>query len=389
MYLNPHNEALVQQIDMMDRKKVRNMEAIDEGYGYSGGRMKQITMKDLGIVPFIKPMTERAIGGKKRGRPSKKMQGEGFWSDFADGFTSVFDVAGKVLPVVAPFVGLGKQKGQRKYKKQAEEMYACGGSGFASGSHMDTGFDRTSGAGFSGGQKEEILKMFFSKGKAKKMKEKLEGEGFWSDFADGFVKGFTGTMDVAGKVLPVVAPFIGLGKKGRKTTRTDLEQMGKYVPDKAVEQSQMLGSDMSGMGRKKVKCMCEGQGFSGGADTRDEAMAKIVMKKKLAEKNMEEPGLGKLVASFLSPKTPPSRTRSLVAPPAPKRRKTGDGSSGGRRTEEMGDFSGGFSGMGSSGGKKSPNAWIQLVSKVRKEQGLKSVKDAIAYIKDKKLYTKK
>lgn len=29
-----------------------------------------------------------------------------------------------------------------------------------------------------------------------------EGSGFWSDFADGFKKGFTGTLDVASKVLP-------------------------------------------------------------------------------------------------------------------------------------------------------------------------------------------
>jgi len=384
MYLNPHNEALVQQIDMMDRKKVRNMEAIDEGAGFSGGNIfKKYTYKELGLPPpFIKPMTERTIGGKRRrGRPSKKMQGEG--------------ILGDIGGIVDGLFGLGKQKGQRKYKKQPEEMYACGGSGFASGSHMDTGFDRTEGAGgsgggFSGGMKqwspEELKKMeylFFGKGRAKKMKEKLEGAGFWGDFWDGFKQGFTGTMDLASKALPVVAPFIGLGKRGRKTTRTDLEQMGKYVPDKVVERSQMLGSDMSGMGKKSKKCMCEGQGVSGGADTPDEAMGKIVMKKKLAEKGIQEPGLGRIVASFLSPQTPPRQVRTLV-PPAPKRRKTGQGRSGGRRTEEMGDFSGG----GGSGGKRPQNAWLQLVNKVRREQGLKGVKEAIAYIKSHNLYKK-
>lgn len=29
-----------------------------------------------------------------------------------------------------------------------------------------------------------------------------EGSGFWSDFADGFKKGFTGTLDVASHILP-------------------------------------------------------------------------------------------------------------------------------------------------------------------------------------------
>jgi hypothetical protein len=421
MYQNPHNESLVREIDMMNKRKVRNIQSIDEGAGFSGGAMM-----------------ERKIGGKKRGRPSKKpkMEGEGFLDfmedfgkGFVKGFTGAADVAGKVLPVVAPFIGLGaklpngKQKGQRKYKKQPENMYACGGSGFASGTHMDTGFDMTEGAGssgggFSGGQKEEILKMFFSKGKAKKMKEKLEGAGFWSDFADGF----TSVFDVAGKVLPVVAPFIGLGKKGgnmydtlrkmknpdikmsndgifgfmydkkneggkkgRNTTRTDLEQMGKYVPDKVVEKSQMLGSDMSGFGAKrpngksKQSCSCVG-----GADTQIQKDAKKLMNRKLGEMGVQERGIGKIVASYLSPQTPPQTTRTLVSPPAPKRRKL----KGGRRTEMEGDFSGGFAGMGVSGGKRAPNAWLQLVNKVRQEQGLKGIKEAIAYIKSHNLYKK-
>jgi hypothetical protein len=76
------------------------------------------------------------------------------------------------------------------------------------------------------------------------------------------------------------------------------------------------------------------------------------------------------------------------------RRKTrvveGEGFSGGRRTEQMGDFSGGaFMGMGSSGGKKAPNAWIKLVNEVRKKHNLKGVKEAIAYIKKFNLYHKK
>ena len=390
MYQNPHNESLVREIDMMNKKKVRNIQAIDEGAGYSGGRMAR--MSDMAIKPMPSMDVvelKRTIGGK-RGRPKKaKMQGEGFWSDFGDGFIKGFTGAADVASKVVPFLGLGK--GQRKYKKQQEAPLTCGGSGFRAGTFMDTGFEKTEGAGFSGGAKKEaIIKLFFSSGKAKKMKDKLEGAGFWSDFADGFVKGFTGAADVAGKVLPVVAPFIGLGKS-KMTTRTDLEQMGRYVPDKMVERSQMVGSDMSGFGKpkrmKKMKCMSGGMcgGMCGGADTPEQKIAKKIMNRKLGEMGVQEKGISKMVASYLSPTTPPQRTRSLAPPPAPKRRKQGMGRCGGRRTEMEGDFSG----MGISGGKKAPNAWIQLVSKVRREQGLKSVKEAIAYIKEKGLYNKK
>jgi hypothetical protein len=48
----------------------------------------------------------------------------------------------------------------------------------------------------------------------------------------------------------------------------------------------------------------------------------------------------------------------------------GKGKSGGRR----------------SGGKKPANPWVQLVNKVRKEQGFKTIKEAIKYIKDNNLY---
>jgi hypothetical protein len=41
----------------------------------------------------------------------------------------------------------------------------------------------------------------------------LSGGDFWSDFGDGFVKGFTGTMDIAKQALPFL-PLLGLGESG-------------------------------------------------------------------------------------------------------------------------------------------------------------------------------
>jgi hypothetical protein len=41
----------------------------------------------------------------------------------------------------------------------------------------------------------------------------LSGGDFWSDFGDGFVKGFTGTLDFAKNLIPF-APLLGLGQSG-------------------------------------------------------------------------------------------------------------------------------------------------------------------------------
>ena len=43
----------------------------------------------------------------------------------------------------------------------------------------------------------------------------IEGGSFWSDFADGFKKGFSTTLDIGSKILPLV----GLGKKKRGGAR--------------------------------------------------------------------------------------------------------------------------------------------------------------------------
>jgi hypothetical protein len=50
----------------------------------------------------------------------------------------------------------------------------------------------------------------------------LEGGSFWSDFADGFKKGFTTTLDIGSKLLPLV----GLGHQA-KGTFGDMEGCGK------------------------------------------------------------------------------------------------------------------------------------------------------------------
>ena len=47
-----------------------------------------------------------------------------------------------------------------------------------------------------------------------------EGGSFWSDFADGFKKGFTTTLDIGSKILPLV----GLGKKKRTAKKKAMKE---------------------------------------------------------------------------------------------------------------------------------------------------------------------
>ena len=65
-------------------------------------------------------------------------------------------------------------------------------------------------------------------------------------------------------------------------------------------------------------------------------------------------------------------------------KKIGEGMSGGCDCKEEKKSTG----KGVSGGKRKLSPWIELVNKVRKEQNLKGVKEAIEYIKKNDLYKK-
>ena len=66
----------------------------------------------------------------------------------------------------------------------------------------------------------------------------------------------------------------------------------------------------------------------------------------------------------------------------PKKIINGEGISGGCECKDT------KTGKGVSGGKRKLSPWIELVNKVRKEQNLKGVKQAIEYIKKNDLYKK-
>lgn len=206
-------------------------------------------------------------------KKNKGLIGKGFFDDFLSGLKQVGDVIGAVAPHVETGMKIyDKYKGKGKLTithgagmsgggagpYDMPELLGMEGNGYSGG---DLGQIATAmGLGMSGGadygaEEEGISeplatmflggrhpstvpkaekKMLFLKALAdaklhQELGNQLRGKGasggallkglglsggdFWSDFADGFKKGFTGTMEVAKQALPFL-PLLGLGESG-------------------------------------------------------------------------------------------------------------------------------------------------------------------------------
>jgi hypothetical protein len=206
-------------------------------------------------------------------KKNKGLVGKGFFDDFLSGLKQVGDVVGAVAPHVETgmkiydkFKGKGKltithgagMSGGGAGQYDMPELLGMEGNGYSGG---DLGQIATAmGLGMSGGadygaEEEGISeplatmflggrhpssvpksekKMLFLKALAdaklhQELAKQLRGKGasggallkglglsggdFWSDFADGFKQGFTGTLNVAKQALPFL-PLLGLGESG-------------------------------------------------------------------------------------------------------------------------------------------------------------------------------
>jgi len=206
-------------------------------------------------------------------KKNKGLVGKGFFDDFLSGLKQVGDVVGAVAPHVETgmkiydkFKGKGKltithgagMSGGGAGQYDMPELLGIEGNGMSGG---DLGQIATAmGLGMSGGadygaEEEGISeplatmflggrhpstvpksekKMLFLKALAdaklhQELAKQLRGKGasggallkglglsggdFWSDFADGFKQGFTGTLNVAKQALPFL-PLLGLGESG-------------------------------------------------------------------------------------------------------------------------------------------------------------------------------
>jgi hypothetical protein len=102
--------------------------------------------------------------------------------------------------------------------------------------------------------------------KTKKVKEIvdngeiIEGSGFWDDFATGFKQGFSGVMDLAKTVAPLL-PLVGLGKEEKKRGRpkknqavqVEVEIKKMIKPDKSAFESSSDEEVKMDAGKKKKK----------------------------------------------------------------------------------------------------------------------------------------
>ena len=101
----------------------------------------------------------------------------------------------------------------------------------------------------------------------------LSGGDFWSDFADGFKQGFTGTMNVAKQALPFL-PMLGLGESGGAMSgcgRTDYDNSSTagafsygQMGDTAGKANGGVGGSrpMQGFGEQKLKLKPQMKGCS-------------------------------------------------------------------------------------------------------------------------------
>jgi hypothetical protein len=203
-------------------------------------------------------------------KKNRGLVGKGFFDDFLSGLKSVGDVIGAVAPHVETGMKIYDKFGKKGSGKlqiihgggagqyDMPELLGMEGNGYSGG---DLGQIATAmGLGMSGGadysaQEEGISeplatmflggrhpstvpkaekKMLFLKALAdaklhQELGRQLRGKGmsggallqglglsggdFWSDFADGFKQGFTGTLNVAKQALPFL-PLLGLGESG-------------------------------------------------------------------------------------------------------------------------------------------------------------------------------
>jgi hypothetical protein len=225
--------------------------------------MKSSTLSGFGKRDntFLMKLKQKKLDGKKFTKAEvarlekmkPRLEGTGFWSDFADGFMSVVK---PVASVAKTITGLIPHPGAQ----------VASGVLSALGAGKNKLFLDKMEAKYKGGRK-------FTKAEAKKlqmMKNKgmLQGAGFWSDFADGFMsvvkpvasvaKTITGLIPHPGaQVASGVLSALGAGKKrGRPSKMKGGMKNQENEPHPAVKQIMKTGENadkvLDGGAKKKM-----------------------------------------------------------------------------------------------------------------------------------------
>lgn len=180
-----------QSLDLYD--KVRKVTG-SKGMGMSGGVRRGAEMSDvarpqgrtgqmLAVAPIVK--------GSRKG--SALLAGSGMKGGqrmTGDNYTPSWRQI-EAEQAKSGFIGAGESGGRRQSRLAAQIANLQGRRGAGANTYGMPAL-----LGMEGGDDDD-----------------MEGGDFFSDFADGFKKGFTGTLDVAGKLLPF-AHLAGLGQSG-------------------------------------------------------------------------------------------------------------------------------------------------------------------------------
>lgn len=318
------------------------------------------------------------------GNANKNLEGGAVPTDLND------DVKYGVNQGVRAVYGDASQYGSN----EGEKNNVKGGSGFAEGTHMDTGFTKTLGAGKTGKGskvfKNESLKLVRKEGGKKRgrpSKKHLEGEGFF----DSVLSGLKSVASVAKPILKMipdkraqmagnVLDAVGAGKKrGRPSKKmTGGTELG--LPKKSSLEGAGLMSEnvkrVVGGGKKRgrpAKKHLEGEGFFDDVWSGIKTVASPVLK----------------IAKPLLKMVPDPRAQMagnlLDAVGAGKKRGRPSKMKGGRELVPVANMK--ASSMAGQGKPKKTggNKRNELVKKIMKEQGLSMIK-ASSYVKDHELY---
>jgi len=249
------------------RKMKARVSGAGLGSGYSGGMTHE---QDMNMADAMGDIFS-GEGRKKQGKQSREnerlamkiaelkgrgagqydmpellgLEGQGFFDDLLSGISKVGDTVSALAPHVETGMklydkfgkkGKGMSGGADPDLGQIASMFGLGMSGGADYGSEEEGVSEPLAMAFLGGRHPSKVskaekKMLFLKALAdaklhqelaKQMRGRgasggalmrglgLSGGDFWSDFGDGFVKGFTGTAQLASKLLP----FLGAGESG-------------------------------------------------------------------------------------------------------------------------------------------------------------------------------
>lgn len=239
-YDNEYNRSIRRKVMGLDVANIGNDRVQAAKTPLHGGAGKKQRRKDASVLQDV----DFRQGG---------LSGQGFFDDILSGLNKAGQVAHQSLDLYDKFnkvtgsKGMGMSGGVRRGAELSDVMAPQGETGrmlarapIAKGSRKGNALLAGTGSGrLRGGERmtgdnytpnwrqieaQQAKDGFIGNGVSGGYGNgDMEGGDFFGDFADGFKKGFSGVMDVAGKVAPLL-PMFGLGESGSGNKKRQSKQ---------------------------------------------------------------------------------------------------------------------------------------------------------------------